>query len=90
MAYDTHGKPMRWTEAELKNDIAQIERALVGQDKQSCASAYLREVLKDRKSALKVLRLRQRTEVARQEPPRAEMSWPAPMPRREFRPLLQV
>ena len=86
--------PIRWTEDELRQDIARIESLLANGNGRSaharCARAYLQQVLKDRKSTLKILRVRDAER--RPEPPRAEptLSWPTPPSRPEFRPLLRV
>ena len=86
--------PIRWTEDELRKDIGRLERLLARGNSESahgrCARAYLEQVLKDRKSSLKVLRVREAQRESEPQRPRPTLSWPAPAPRREFRPLLQV
>ena len=88
-------KPIRWTEAELQEDIKSLEQTLASRDDNgtpnaTCARAYLKQVLKDRKATLKMLRLRKRAEEGKPVVEKKSINWPAPPPRREFRPLLRV
>ncbi len=53
--------PMRWTEDELKREIERLDTLIAEsgdhEDRRSrCATAYLRQVVRDRRDALATLR----------------------------------
>ena len=98
MTNATFTKPTRWTEDELKREIDSLEVLLQGDAEQAgptggrCAKAYLRQVLKDRRATLRLLRFRQKQTVkpAETSQPAPSLAWPMPRPVQTFQPLLQV
>ena len=89
-------RPIRWTEEELRKDIARIEDLLTRGEAATahghCARAYLEQVLKDRKSTLKILKIRSEEQAPRESASTGTFAapWPAPPTRSSFRPLLRV
>lgn len=89
---------VRWTEDELEREIVSLEASLSDTGKGArpanghCARAYLRQVLKDRRAALRLLRFRndQSARTAKKSPsaPRAALAPPRPVV--AFEPLLRV
>ena len=95
MMQSTLNSSIRWTEKELIEDIGNIEQQLIDDttngEEAGCARAYLRQVLKDRRATLRLLRFRNKQakpEVKETRVP--NLTWPVPRPVNEFRPLLQV
>ncbi len=89
---------VRWTENELEREINTLEVKLCSRTDtdrpagRHCAQAYLRQVLKDRRATLRLLRFRDRqtTRPVQSTTPMPMAAPPRPRPMPAFQPLLRV
>ena len=88
------GQIIRWTETELEHDIESIEKQLLDDQPavtgKTWARSYLKQVLKDRRSTLRLLRRRNKdSETATLGRSAAPASWLPTQPQSKFQAYLR-